>query len=66
MAESPKQEMESPEQKRFKDISGLVYGGAILIGVGIGFATGSIIAGALIGVGAALLIVAVLRYQLRD
>jgi len=66
MTKSSQPESESPEQKKFKEISGFVYGGAILIGVGIGFATNALVPGALIGIGAALLIVALLRHKLRD
>ena len=66
MTKSSKQEPESPEQKKFKEISGFVYGGAILIGIGIGFATNALVPGVLIGIGVALLIVALLRYRLRD
>ena len=66
MAESSKQEQESPQQKKYKEISGYVYGGSILTGIGIGFATNSLVPGVLIGIGVALLIVSVLRYKLGD
>lgn len=66
MSDSSKQEKESAKQKKYKEISGYVYGGSILTGIGIGFATNSIVAGVLIGIGAALLIVALLRYKLTD
>lgn len=66
MAESSNQEKQSAKQKKHKETSGLVYGGSILTGIGIGFATGSLVAGVLIGIGVALLIVAALRHKLSD
>jgi hypothetical protein len=66
MSDSSKQEKESAKQKKYKEISGYVYGGSILIGIGIGFATNSLVVGALIGVGVALLIMALLRYKWSD
>ncbi len=54
------------KQKQFKEVTGYVYGGSVLTGIGIGFATNSIVAGVLIGIGAALLIVALIRYKWSD
>ena len=64
MAEPTKQETESAQQKKYKEISGYIYAGAIIIGMGIGFAVDSLIAGIFIGVGVALLTVAWLNYKL--
>ena len=66
MSDSSKQEKESAKQKKYKEISGYVYGGSILTGIGIGFATNSIVAGVLIGIGVALLIMALVRYRWSD
>ena len=63
MSDSLKQEKESAKQKKYKEISGYVYGGSIITGMGIGFATNSLLAGIFIGLGVALLIMALLRYR---
>lgn len=54
---------DSSKQKKYKEIGGYVYGGSIITGMGIGFATNSIPAGVIIGLGVALLIMALLRYR---
>lgn len=63
MSDSSKQEKESVKQKKYKEISGYVYGGSIITGMGIGFATNSLLVGIFIGLGVALLIMALLRYR---
>ncbi|MFC2023975.1 hypothetical protein ACFLTJ_00110 [Chloroflexota bacterium] len=65
MSDSSKPDKESARQKDHKEISGYVYGGSIITGMGIGFATNSLLAGIFIGLGAALLIVALLHYKWR-
>ena len=64
--DSVKQEEESPKKRKLQETSGYVYGGSILTGIGIGFATNLLIPGVLIGIGVALLIVGILRHKLSD
>jgi len=65
MAGSSKQEPESPEQKKSKDISGLVFVGCVVTGMGISFATNSMPVGLFIGVGVGFLMMALIRHRAR-
>jgi hypothetical protein len=66
MAESSPQEPESPEQKKSKDISGLVFVGCVVIGMGISFATGTMPVGLFIGIGVGFIMMALIRHRSRS
>jgi Na+-transporting NADH:ubiquinone oxidoreductase subunit NqrD len=57
---------ESPEQKKSKEIGGLVFVGCIVIGMGISLATHTMPVGLFIGLGAGFLMMALIRHRTRD
>lgn len=63
MPDSSKQENESAKQKKYKDISGYVFVGSIVTGMGISFATNTMPAGLFIGVGVGFLMMALVRHR---
>jgi Na+-transporting NADH:ubiquinone oxidoreductase subunit NqrD len=66
MSDSPKQEKESAKQKKYKDISGLVFVGCVVIGMGISFAINTMPVGLFIGVGVGFLMMALIRHRTRN
>jgi hypothetical protein len=44
---------------------GMVIGGGALVGTGVGFLTGQLVAGAVLGTGAGLIIAAFLMYRIK-
>ena len=63
MSDSQKQENESAKQKKYKDISGYVFVGSIITGMGISMATNTMPFGLIIGVGIGFLLMALVRYR---
>jgi len=47
VSDSPKQEKESSQKKKYKEISGYVFVGCVVTGMGISFATGTMPVGLL-------------------
>jgi hypothetical protein len=66
VAESSKQEKESPKKKKYKEISGYVFVGCIVTGMGISFATNTMPVGLFIGVGICFLMMALVRHKVSD
>jgi Na+-transporting NADH:ubiquinone oxidoreductase subunit NqrD len=57
---------ESPEQKKNREIGGLVFVGCIVIGMGISFATHTMPVGLFIGLGAGFLMMALVRHKAKS
>ena len=57
---------ESAGQKKTKDISGLVFVGCVVIGMGISFATNTMPVGLFIGVGVGFLTMALIRHRTKN
>lgn len=66
MAKSTEPGNESPKKKKHKDISGLVFVGCVVTGMGISFATSSMPVGLFIGVGVGFLMMALIRHRGSD
>jgi hypothetical protein len=66
VAESSKQEKESSKKKKYKEISGYVFVGSIVTGMGISLATNTVPAGLLIRVGIGFLMMALVRHKVSD
>ena len=54
------------EQKRLKEISGYVFVGCIITGMGISFATNTMPVGLFIGLGVGFLMKALIHYRSRN
>ncbi|MFC1974601.1 hypothetical protein ACFLVA_01135 [Chloroflexota bacterium] len=57
---------ETPEPKSKKGISGVVLVGCLILGMGIGFAVGSVLVGLFIGLGVGFLGMAAVRYKVGE
>ena len=57
---------EAPEPKSRKGISGVVFVGCLLLGMGIGFAVGNVVVGLFIGLGVGFLAMAIVRYKVGE
>jgi len=56
---------EAKEPKR-KGISGLVFVGCLMLGMGIGFAVGNVPVGLFVGMGVGFIAMAIVRYKLGE
>jgi hypothetical protein len=63
VSDSLNQEKESSKQKKYKEISGYVFAGSVVTGMGISIATNTMPAGLLIGVGIGFLMMGLIRYR---
>ena len=66
MSDSSEKEKDTVKQKKYKDISGLVFVGCAVIGMGISFATNTMPVGLFIGVGVGFLMMALIRHRARN
>lgn len=63
VSNSSSHEKESAKQKNRKEISGYVFVGCIVTGMGISFATNTMPVGLFIGLGVGFLMMALVRYR---
>jgi Na+-transporting NADH:ubiquinone oxidoreductase subunit NqrD len=66
LGESTEPEKETEKKKKYNDISGLVFTGCIITGLGISFATNTMPVGIFIGLGVGFIMMAVIRYRARN
>jgi hypothetical protein len=64
VSDSPKQEKESSQKKKYKEISGYVFVGCVVTGMGISFATHTMPVGLFVGVGIGFLMMALIRHRM--
>ena len=63
MSDASKHDKESAKQKKYKDISGLVFVGCVVTGMGISFATNTMPAGLFVGIGVGFLMMGLIRHR---
>lgn len=63
MSDASEQEKGSSKQKKYKEISGLVFVGCIVTGMGISFATNSMPVGLFVGLGIGFLMMGLIRHR---
>jgi hypothetical protein len=66
VSDSLKQEKESQKKKKYKEISGYVFVGCLITGMGISFATHTMPVGLFVGLGVGFLMMALIRYKWSD
>ena len=66
MSDSSEQGKEPSRKRKYKDVSGLVFIGCVVTGMGISFATNTMPVGLFIGVGIGFLMMALIRHRVSD
>ena len=63
MSDSSEQEQESAKKKKYKEVTGYVFVGCVVTGMGISFATNTMPVGLFIGVGVGFLLMGLIRHK---
>ena len=63
MSDSSEQEQQSAKKKKYKEVTGYVFVGCVVTGMGISFATNTMPVGLFVGVGIGFLMMGLIRHK---